>query len=414
MSRNAKSSRRSFLKRAAAVGGAVFGAPYFIPASALGADGATAPSNRIVMGAIGIGNQGSGDLSNFLGFNEVQMVAISDVKKPVAQKAKSQCDGRYKNADCKTYNDARELLERPDIEAVMMAVPDHWHGLMAITACKMGKDVYCEKPLSLTIKDGRAMVNTARRYGRVVSCGSQRVWGDYGRLAQIVRSGVIGDIKEAFVSTGAPSGPCFLPAEPVPEGFDYDMWLGPAPWGPYNPGRVSGAYSGVGWRVFDDYSGGQTTDWGAHKWGGVLFALQLDRTGPSEIIPPGKDSKGVTMVYANGMRLIHSGGGDMVYKGTKGEVSGGNQDKFRQVDYNIPNYKGRGGIYGDFLYCVRSRERCFQDFEVAHRTATVCHLINLCYRFNRVLKYDPVKEEIIGDPEANRWMDRPKRSPWRR
>lgn len=406
-----KSSRRNFLKRAAVVAGAAFGAPYIIPASAMGADGATAPSNRIIMGACGIGNQGSGDLGNFLGFNEVQMVAISDVKKEAADRGKSAVDGRNKNKDCKVYPDFLEMFERPDIEAVMMAVPDHWHGLMAITACKMGKDVYCEKPLSLTVKEGREMVNAARRYGRVVSSGSQRVWDDYGNLARIVQSGMIGDVKEAWVDTGAPSGPCFLPEKPVPPGFDYERWLGPAPWAPYNEGRVSGAYGGVGWRIFEDYSGGQTTDWGAHKFGGAVFALQVDRTSPVEVIVEGK---GATLIYANGTRIHHKQGRDMTYKGSAGEVNHGNQGAFK-TDYFIPNYKGgKRSIYGDFVHCVRSRERCFQDFEVAHRTATVCHLSNLCYRFGRGFKFDPVKEEVVGDPEINRWMDRPKRTPWRR
>jgi hypothetical protein len=408
---NGRTSRRSFLKRATAAAGVVFGAPYFIPASALGAEGRPAPSNRIIMGACGIGNQGGGDLGNFLGFDEVQMVAISDVKKPAAERGKNACDGRYKNKDCKIYPDFREMFERPDIEAVMMAVPDHWHGLMAIAACKMGKDVYCEKPLSLTIKEGREMVNAARRYGRVVSSGSQRVWDDYGQLARIVRSGMIGEVKEAWVDTGAPSGPCFLPEQPVPPGFDYEMWLGPAPWGPYNEGRVSGSYGGVGWRIFEDYSGGQTTDWGAHKFGGAVFALQVDHTAPVEVVPEGK---GATLVYANGTRIHHKQGRDMTYKGSAGEVSGGSQGKFK-TDFFVQNYRGpKRSIYGDFVYCVRSRERCFQDFEVAHRTATVCHLSNLCYRFGRTLKFDPVKEQIIGDEEANRWMDRPKRPPWRR
>jgi len=408
---NAMSSRRSFLKRAAATAGAVFGAPYFIPASALGADKRPAPSNRIVMGAIGIGNQGGGDLGNFLGFEEVQMVAISDVKKSAAGKGKNAADKKYGNSDCKTYSDFREMLARPDIEAIMMAVPDHWHGLMAITACKMGKDVYCEKPLSLTIADGREMVNAARRYGRVVSSGSQRVWDDYGKLAQIVRSGQIGDVKEAYVSTAPPSGPCFLPPETIPEGFDYETWLGPAPWAPYSPGRVSGSYGGTGWRIFEDYSGGGTTDWGAHNHGGVMFALQLDHTGPVEVHPSGK---GVMHVFANGIHVFHNTAGNMVFKGTKGEVSRGTEKKFR-TDYYIENYKGKkSSIFGDFLYCVRSRERCFQDFEVAHRTASVCHLTNICYKLKRVLKWDPVKEDFIGDPEASRMLDRPKRAPWRR
>jgi hypothetical protein len=408
-----QANRRQFLRKLAAGSAAAVAAPYIIPASALGAEDRPPPSDRIVMGAAGIGNQGGGDLNGFLSFDQVQMVGIADVKKAARDKGKAAVDKKYGTTSCMTYPDFRDMLARPDIDAIMMAVPDHWHGLMAITACKMGKDVYCEKPLSLTISDGRAMVAAARKYGRVVSSGSQRVWGDYGRLAQIVRSGAIGDIKEAYVSTGEPSGPCYLPPEPVPEGVDYEMWLGPAPSAPYNGGRVSGAYSGTGWRVFEDYSGGQTTDWGAHKWGGVLFALQLDQTGPCEIIPPNKDCKGVTLVYANGMRLFHRAGADMLYKGTLGEVSGGSQEKFKHVTYNIPAYKGKGGIFGDFLHCCRTRERCFQDFEVAHRTASVCHLINLAYRLNRTLKFDPVKEEFIGDAEANRWLARPKRTPWR-
>ena len=211
---------------------------------------------------------------------------------------------------------------------------------------------------------------------------------------------------------GGPSGPCYLNPEPVPDDVAWNLWLGPAPWRPFHSQLIKG-----GFRPFRDYSGGSTTDWGCHTFGGALFALGLHRTGPVEVVPPDGDHPQLTVKFAGGIQIYHGGGWDGIlnFRGTEGEISekgDRNQVKGDPPDIYIPDYKGRGGIFGDFLHCVRSRELPFRDIEVAHRTATVCHLANIAYWLNRPLKWDAEKEEIIGDPEANRWLDRPKREPW--
>jgi predicted dehydrogenase len=409
MSRSRRFNRRQFLQAAAGT----MAAPLVIPGSALGLDGATPANDRIVMGAIGMGGQGRGDLGGFLGFPQVQVVAVCDVVGRHRQLAKENVDQRYSNTDCQSYNDFRDITTRDGIDAVLIATPDHWHAIVSIEAMKNGKDVYCEKPECLTIREGRRMVEIARRYGRVFSGGSQRVWGDYNWFHKMVRGGAIGQVKEAWVNVGGPSGPCYLAPVEVPQDVDWDRWLGPAPWRPFHPDLITG-----GFRPYRDYSGGGMTDWGCHTFGGALFALQLHETGPVEVIPPdGKEHPQLTYVFANGVRIYHQGGWDGIlnFRGTEGEISEkGDRSGNKQTppDIFIPNYKGDGGIFGDFLHCVRTRELPFRDIERAHRTATVSHLGNIAYWLNRRLKWDPVKEEIIGDAEASRWLDRPKRAPW--
>jgi len=227
----------------------------------------------------------------------------------------------------------------------------------------------------------------------------------------MVRGGAIGDVREVWVNVGRPSTECNLPQEPIPEGLDWDLWLGPAPSVPFNRGRLK-------FRAWRDYSGGGMTDWGAHGFGGALFACNLHTTGPVEVVPPdGKEFPHLTYRFANGVRIYHGGGwgGILSFRGTKGEIPPREKGAPKQTPPNIfiPNYKGRGGLAGDFLHCVRTRERPFRHIEVAHRTVTVCHLGNIAYWLNRPLKWDPEKEEILGDPEAARWLDRPKREPWR-
>ena len=396
-----RSNRRDFLKTAGAAA-----APLFVPAAVLGRQGGTAANDRIVMATIGCGGQGVGDMGGFMGFPDVRMVAVCDPVPEHRTRAQNAVNNRYKNKDCKAYNDFREVLARDDLDAVLIATPDHWHAIISIEACKHGKDIYCEKPESLTVREGRAMVEAVTRYGRVFSGGSQRVLGDYGDLPRQLWGGAIGQIKEIYVNCGGPPGDCYLPEQPLPPGLDWDMWLGPAPWRPYNQALIKG-----GFRPFRDYSGGGMTDWGAHRFGAAMFASQLHLTGPTDVIPPdGKDIKYLTYAFSNGVRMYHGGTNNLTYKGTDGELPGKPGKSVGQVD--MPRYKGKGGIFGDFLHCVRTREKPFRDVEVAHRACTVCHLGNIAYALKRPLKYDPVKEEILGDAEASRWLDRPKREPW--
>jgi hypothetical protein len=376
-------------------------APLVVPARVFGAN------DQITMGCIGVGGQGRGDMGGFLGLG-LRVLAVCDVVQERREAAKAQVDQRFGNTDCAAINDFREILARPDIDTVLIATPDHWHAIVACEAMRNGKDVYCEKPETLTIREGRTMIETARRYGRVFSGGSQRVWDDYNWFHRMLRGGAIGKVLDGYVGVGGPSSPCFLPPEPIPAGLDWDLWLGPAPWVPFNRRRLN-------FRDWRDYSGGGMTDWGAHGFGGALFACELHETGPVEVFPPdGKEHKHLTYVFANGIRLHHGGGwgGILSFKGTDGEAPPREGRQEAPPNLYIPHYKGRGGIFGDFVHCVGTRERPFRDIAIAHRTVTVCHLGNIAYWLNRPLKWDPVKEEIVGDPEAARWLDRPKREPW--
>ena len=392
------------ITRRTAIGSAAIAAPTIISSAALSAPGRTAPSDRIVMATIGTGGRGTSDMRAFMGFPQVQMVATCDPVTDHRLRAKEFVDQKYGNKDCKDYKDFREVLDRDDIDAVLIGTPDHWHAIITIESCKHGKDVFCEKPECLTIREGRAMVEAARRYSRVVSGGSQRVLGDYGDTPRLVRGGALGEIKEVFVNCGGPSGECDLPAQKTPDGIDWNMWLGPAPWRPFHEKLIKG-----GFRPYRDYSGGGMTDWGAHRFGAATFAVGVHKTGPVKVTPPQGKSL-MTFEYANGMKMYHGGTNNITYKGTLGEWPGKVPAFVERVE--MEGYKGKGGIFGDFLHCVRTRELPFRDIEVAHRACTVCHLGNIAYWLNRPLQWDPVTEQIVGDDEAARWLDRPKRGPW--
>jgi hypothetical protein len=404
--RTTTTTRRRFLKVLAAAGAA----PWVVPATVLGAGDRPAPSNRIATGCIGMGGRGSGDMRGFLGHGEVQVNSVCDVVAEKRYAAKRVVDQKYGDTGCDAVNDFRDITRRDDVDAIMIGTPDHWHAIIGMDAMRHGKDVFSEKPETLDVREGRVLTETARRLGRVYSGGSQRVWGDCHWIHRWTRSGAVGDIKEIYVSCGGPSRLCYVPEEPEPAGLDWNLWLGPAPWAPFNRGRLN-------FRPWRAYSGGGMTDWGAHNFGGALFAANLHETGPVEVHPPdGKDYEYLTYIYANGIRMYHAPGnvarGRMKFVGTKRTIAW-DENKERPPDYYIPNYKGRGGIIGDFLHCVTTRERPFRDIEVAHRTVTVCHLGNIAYWVGRGFKWNPETEEVVGDPEIARWLDRPKRSPWR-
>ena len=398
--------RRDFIKAAAAIG-----LPTIITSDALGAKNRAPASDRIVMAGIGPGRRGKGVLNQFMSHPEVQVVAVCDVQKHKLDEAVESVNKKYKNNDCKTYIDYRDVLARKDIDLIYSSTPDHWHAQIIIDSCKAGKDIMSEKPLTLTITEGRKIVQTARRFGRVAAGGSQRVLEDFGRLACAARSGRFGKIIEAYANPGGPSRHCHLPGVPVPDTINWDLWLGPAPMAPYHPYRCGDAYGmgGQGFRCWYDYSGGMTTDWGGHKFGGALHGLGLDHTGPVEIIPPDEDgNKFLTFVFANGVKLYHGGG--QKYIGEAGEVKPLRELK---VPPGLRWYSGGAkNLVEDFLYCVKTRKRPFRDVEYSHRTATICHLANITYRLKRRLKWDPDKEDFVNDKEASRLVDRPRRGPW--
>jgi hypothetical protein len=338
----------------------------------------------------------------------VQYVAVCDVRKKTREDAKGRVDKRYGNSDCQAYNDFRELLARDDIDAVHVATPDHWHAILVIEACRNGKDVYCQKPETRTLREGPLMIEAARRYARVVSGGSQRVLEDYRKIVDQCWSGELGPIKSINVEVNPLPRECNLPAEPVPEGMDWDMWLGPAPWAPYNQFRCSGSYNinGRSWRSFTDYSGGGMTDWGAHHFGGATFAVDVREMQPVEIAYHSENGRRwLTYRYANGLELTHNkpNSRNMQVVGTPGE---------KRSAKPVPTYKGQGGIYGDFIHCVKTREKPFRDIELAVNTAVVSHLGIAAYTLERSLKWDQDKQEFPGDSEANRLIDRARREPW--
>ena len=413
-------TRRGFLKTAGTTAGAAVAAPYVITSKALG-DATTPPaSDRIVMGGIGIGNMGSGDQNNFLNRNDVQYVAVCDVRAKWRDGGKNKVDGKYGNKDCAAYVDFRELLARDDIDAVHIATPDHWHAIMTIAACRSGKDVYLQKPETLTLREGPLMIAAARRYGRVVSGGSQRVLEDYRGIVNPCWSGQIGTIKSVDISVGGPSMPCYLPAQPTPPDIDWDLWLGPAPWEPYNSGRCDGNFGtgGGSWRSYIDYSGGSLTDWGAHHFGGAIFAADLRELQPNAVTyNPAGDKGGayVSLTYPNGVEVHHNRPKPL--RPEKPSVAHGDAiqilaDGQAKEGKPVSSYKGQGGIYGDFIDCVKTREKPFRDIELAVNTMTGPHMIAIAYRLERSLKWDRDAQQFTGDEEANRLVDRARREPW--
>ncbi|MBM4074599.1 MAG: Gfo/Idh/MocA family oxidoreductase [Planctomycetes bacterium] len=402
--RKTNRSRREFLKTASVA----IGTPLIITSSALGNADRPAASDRIVMGGIGIGNMGRGDQGSFLRRGDVQYVAACDVRELFRDQSKSRIDEHYKNGDCRVYNDFRELLARPDIDAVHIATPDHWHALMVIEACRQGKDVYCQKPETLTLREGPLMIAAARRYGRVVSGGSQRVLEDYRKQVEPAWAGEYGTIKSINVSVGPLPQLCNLGGEEMSEKIDWDLWLGPAAWAPYNSKRCSGSFSinGASWRSFSDYSGGGMTDWGAHHFGGATFICDVRDEQPKEVIyHDTAEGKYLAYNYASGLTIYHNrpNTGNLHIEGTPGE----------QLEPKpVPQYKGTGGIYGDFIHSVKSRETPFRDIERAVNTCVLAHLGNIAYQLQRSLQWDSAAQQFVNDAEANRLVDRARREPW--
>ncbi len=421
-----KLSRREFFAtgaRYAAGFGVGMTAPYIITSNALGAPGIAPASDKITLGTIGCGGQGTGDLGALMGTGEVQPLAVCDCYESNRNRAKKRAGGKVD-----TYNDFRNLLDRKDIDAVNIGTPDHWHAIIAIRAAQAGKDIYCEKPLSLTIRQGRAMVNAVRRYNRIFQTGSQqRSNWRFRQACELVRSGKIG--KLIWVDTRVGGNPTcgWDPDEYAPPGLDWDMYLGPAPWAPFNRRRFIWDF-----RWFWDYSGGNMTDWGAHHNDIAQWGMGTDQTGPTWIDGTGQfPTEGLmetpvsykaTFTYANGLKVVcSSAGNNVTFYGTEGQIDV-NRGYIRSDPPDIINQPiGPSDVhlyvsnnhFQNFVDCVKERRLPVCDVEVGHRSVSVCHLGNISIRLRRKLKWDPVKEEIVGDEEANRWLDRPMRKPWR-
>ena len=404
--------------------------PYVVSSGALGGDGRPPASERITLGFIGLGWKGFAGcwgslLQAFIADPGARVLAVCDVDRRYRERAKAFVDQTYGDRACAMHRDFRDLVARPDLDAVVIATPDHWHAVQTIWACRHGKDVYCEKPLSLTIREARAMVDAARRYGRVVQAGSQsRSMGRLRFACEVVRSGRIGKVLEVHVGCGGPPRPCDLPGEPAPDYLDWDLWLGPAPWRPFHR-----EIHPVAFRAWSDYSGGGMTDWGAHHFDLAQWGLGKDQSGPVEIIPPdGREHRRLTFKYADGATMVHSSfdlGEGVTFIGTEGKVWAfgvAGSAKFEPVSLGrmrgrpeespINQNAGNQSHTQNFLECVRTRRRPHADVEIGCRTAIVCHLGNIAYQLNRPLRWEPGKEVFVNDEEANRLVDRPRREPW--
>lgn len=417
-------TRRSFLKTGSAITAA---APLIIGSHAW----ANSPNDRINIGIIGTGGMATAHLRGLLRRNNVQVVAVCDVDKRRVQNAKNLTENAYADKikagsynGCQAYGDFRDLVQRKDIDAVLIGTPDHWHATMCVASANAGKDIYCEKPLTLTIGESRDIIDKIRRTGCIFQTGTQQR-SDYGgkfkTAVELARNGKIGKVVSIHVSVGGPSRPCNLPAEPVPDYLDWNMWLGPAPYRPYNsrlhPGR---------WRSFIDYSGGVLTDWGAHHFDIVQWAMDADKSGPVKICPPGHDDcKTLTFWYKNGVRVEHGGfqgkGYGLTFIGTEGKIHVCRDWIRTEPGYILENPSTLPGDIAlptctghinNWLSCIRTRQTPACDVEIGARSVTVCQLGCIAYWLNRPLEWNPETWQFIDDAEANRMIDRPKRAPW--
>jgi len=414
-------SRRKFLKAATLTVGAFT----IVPRHVLGR-GFTAPSDKVTLGFIGCGRQSSGLSTRFTTNAEAQIVAASDVfaakmewfqKRVAGLYAQHRSTPNYNGV--KTYLEYEEMLERDDIDGIVVATPDHWHAIPTIAAMKSGKDVFCEKPLSHTIKEGRAMVKAADKYGRVLQTGSmQRSRKNFLHACELVRNGYVGTIKKVLVNVGDPAVPYDLAAEEMPTNLNWDRWCGPSPVLPYHS-QIAPATNNIKywaqWRKYKEYGGGILCDWGAHMFDIAQWGLGMDHTGPVEWIPPSdpKAVRGLVMKYANGIEMVHEDfgrGWGVRFIGSEGSLDISRQyldsDPANIVTAEIKSgetrlYDSKENHYQDWLNAMKNRSKPICHAEVGHRSASICNIANIAYSLNRPLKWDPVKEKF-NDKAANK------------
>jgi predicted dehydrogenase len=428
-------SRRNFLSHSAVAAAGFMIVPRFV-LGGISPNGTRylPPSDMINLGMIGTGKQGKGLATSFISTGETRIVAAAEVYQAKAQLLLERVKAYYeKNTQFGTYSDIalhtdfRELLTRKDIDAVVIATPDHWHAVQAVKSAEAGKDIYCEKPLALTVKEGRAMVNAARQYDRVFQTGSmQRSWPEFRQAAELVRNGYIGEIKHIKVNVGTPPVKYTLAAEPIPEGLNWDLWLGPNEPVAFNSELAPPITKDVfpNWRLYKEFGGGMVTDWGAHMFDIVQWALDMDNSGPVEVIPPdGAEYKNLTFRYANGTTMTHEKwewNNAIHFIGTTGEIKVQRQ-KIETTPAGLATqvigetekhvYKSTNH-YKDFLEAMRKRSRPICDVEIGHRTASVCNIANIAYELKRPLKWNPKKETFKKDKEANALLGRKLRPEW--
>lgn len=415
-------SRRTFLKQTALAAGAFTIVPRFV----LGR-GFTAPSDRVTLGFIGLGKQSGGLANRFTTMADTQIVAASDLfetkirnfqERVASLYAEHRGIDNYKGLE--GYLNYEEMLERDDIDGILVITPDHWHAIPAIQALKAGKDVYCEKPLSHTIEEGRAMVEATRKYGRVLQTGSmQRSSKGFLKACELVRNGYIGEVTKVLVNVGDPAKPYDLEAEPIPDGFDWDRWCGPSSVGNYNamlaPETAATRYWPQ-WRDYKEYGGGILCDWGAHMFDIAQWGLGMDHTGPVQFIPPADPNatRGLRMIYENGVEMVHEDfgrGWAVRFIGSEGtlDVSRSFLDSKPESivtaelkDSDTRLYDTKENHYDDWIQAMKKRSQPICDVETGHRSASVCNIANIAYWLGEPLTWDPVKEKFKGNGKANK------------
>ena len=419
-------NRRDFIGKTALGAAAIT----ILPRHVLGGNGFLAPSDRINLGYIGVGKQVPVLLHGLMGVPETMVIAAADVN---SQKLShfigeaNKLNAKKSGHEVQGYGDYRELLGRKDIDAVVIASPDHWHAMHVVDAAKAGKDIYCEKPLALTIDEGRAMVDAVRKYKRVLQTGSmQRSQHYFRQAADLIRNGYIGDIKEVNVSIGEPVRECDLPSLPTPAHIDWDSWIGPSLYRGFSPvlSPELNSKEWALWRLYHGFGGGYITDWGAHMFDIVQWALDMDSSGPVSFTPPDipNAKEGLYFTYKNGVKVNHKSWGSfnaIQFLGTEGKIEVAREflrsdkanlpemkiaEKDRKVYYSENHYK-------DFTDAIKKRSKPICDVEVGHRTATVCNAVNIAYQLQKPIKWDPRKEQF-DNLFANNLKGRPYRGKW--
>jgi len=425
-------TRRTFLKTAAAASLS----PLLLRSTAW-----AAASERLTLGFIGVGKMGRGHLDGFLGRPDVEVVAVSDVVKERLDDAAARVEKRYADRKAsgtfkgmKAYGDFRELLAHGGLDAVVIATPDHWHAIPCILAARAGKHIYCEKPLTHDVAEGRRIVDEVAKSKVFFQTGSQQrseFGGHFRKAVEYIWNGRIGKIKTIRIGVGGPAKPCDLAGQEVPAGTNWEMWCGPAPFRDYNevlcPKGIHDHFPA--WRTYQEYGGGAIADMGAHHFDIAQWAMGTDRSGPVEIIPPVKpgEGRGLKYVYENGVTMIHDEfegdvKGDCVFEGDRGilVVSRGGISSMPESILKEPLGEGARHVieannhHANWLDAIRTGKETICPAEVGHRSATICHLGNIGYRLGRKLKWDPAKEDFVGDPEASKELSREARGEWKK
>ncbi|WP_339712718.1 Gfo/Idh/MocA family oxidoreductase [uncultured Kriegella sp.] len=413
-------TRRKFISTTILSAGAIS----IIPRHVLG-KGFLGPSDRINLGFIGLGKQSRGLASRFIGETDAQIVAGCDVWTTKTAWFENHVNSLYgekrKTSGHKgitSYSEYQKLLNNKDIDGVIIATPDHWHARHAIDAMNAGKDVYCEKPLSLKIMEGIDMVQATKSTKKVLQTGSmQRSWENFRKACELVRNGYLGEIKKILVNVGDPAIPYNLSKEDTPKEVDWNLWCGPAPLLEYNH-RLAPSNNDVkfwpDWRLFEETGGGILCDWGAHMFDIVQWALGMDRSGPVRYLPPSDPTavRGLRMFYENGIEMVHEDfgrGWGVRFMGSEGKMDVSRSyletDPVNILTAELKDSDTRlyhsDNHYQDWLDAIKNRTSPICDVETGHRSATVCNIANIAYKLRRPLEWDPKKEQFNGDSEAN-------------